>query len=54
MQSSINLLSDRRLEALLNDAEKSGDYAEVTRDEFDTMEREALTLTRRKAEEADL
>jgi hypothetical protein len=32
----------RRLGALLDEAEKSGAYIEVTKDEFDAMEREAL------------
>jgi len=32
---------DRRLEALLDEAEKSGDYVDVTKEEFDAMEREA-------------
>ena len=39
---------DRRLEALLDEAEKSGDYVDVTPDEFDAMEREALEITRKR------
>ena len=39
---------DRRLEALLDGAEKSGDYIEVTKEEFDAMEREALELMRKR------
>ncbi len=35
---------DRRLEALLEESEKSGDYIDVDKDEFDAMEREALDL----------
>jgi Arc/MetJ-type ribon-helix-helix transcriptional regulator len=38
---------DRRLETLLDEAE-AGDYVEVTKDEFDAMEREALELARRR------
>jgi Arc/MetJ-type ribon-helix-helix transcriptional regulator len=38
---------DRRLEALLDEAE-TGDYVEVTRDDFDAMEREAMELVRRR------
>jgi hypothetical protein len=36
----------RGLEALLDEAEKSGDCVEVTKDEFDAMEREGLALVR--------
>ncbi len=39
---------DRRLEALLDEAVKSGDYVDVTRDDFDAMEREAQELVRRR------
>jgi putative addiction module CopG family antidote len=38
----------RRLETLLDEAEKSGDYVEATKEEFDRMEREALSLLRRR------
>ena len=38
----------RRLEVLLDEAEKSGDYAEVTKAEFDAMEREGLELARNR------
>jgi Arc/MetJ-type ribon-helix-helix transcriptional regulator len=38
----------RRLEVLLDEAEKSGDYTEVTKDEFDAMEREGLELVRNR------
>jgi Arc/MetJ-type ribon-helix-helix transcriptional regulator len=38
----------RRLEVLLDEAEKSGDYIEVTKDEFDAMEREGLELARNR------
>ena len=44
---SIDLLSDRRLELLLDEAEKSGDCVEVTKDEFDSMEHQALELARK-------
>jgi toxin ParE1/3/4 len=33
---------DRRLEALLDEAAASGDYVDVTRGDFDEMERQAL------------
>jgi len=39
---------DRRLEALLDEAEKSGEYAEVTKEDFDAMEREAMELLRKR------
>jgi len=39
---------DRRLEALLDEAEKSGDYVEVTSEDFDAMEREARELVRNR------
>ena len=35
---------DRRLEALLDEAERSGDYVEAGKEDFDAMEREALAL----------
>ena len=38
----------RRLEMLLDEAEKSGAYTEVTKDEFDAMEREGLELIRNR------
>ena len=38
----------RRLEILLDQAEKSGAYTEVTKDEFDAMEREGLELIRNR------
>jgi len=38
----------RRLETLLDEAERSGDYVEVTREEFDAMEREALQLLQKR------
>jgi len=37
----------RRLEMLLDEAENSGAYTEVTKDEFDAMEREGLELARK-------
>jgi hypothetical protein len=36
------------LEALLDEAEKSVDYSEVTTSEFDAMEREAFDLLRKR------
>ncbi len=39
---------DRRLEVLLDEADRSGDYLEVDEKEFDAMEREALDLLRRR------
>ena len=39
---------DRRLEALLDEAENSGDYVSATKKEFDAMEREALELVRKR------
>jgi len=39
---------DRRLEALLDEAEKSGDYVEAGKEEFDAMEREARELLRKR------
>jgi len=38
----------RRLELLLDEAEKSGPYIDVTKDEFDAMEREGLNLFRKR------
>ena len=38
----------RRLQVLLDEAEKSGDYTEVTKEEFDAMEREGLELARNR------
>ncbi len=38
---------DRRLEALLNEAENS-EYVEVTKEDFDAMEREAQELVRKR------
>jgi len=35
---------ERRLEALLDEAEASGDCVDVSREDFDAMEREALEL----------
>ena len=39
---------NRRLEALLDEAEASGDYISATKKEFDAMEREALELVRKR------
>src|ERR1700687_2255648 len=39
---------DRRLAALLDEVEKSGYYVDVTKDDFDAMEREALDLIRKR------
>ena len=39
---------DRRLEVLLDEAEKSGDYVSASKEDFDAMEREALELVRKK------
>ena len=39
---------DRRLEVLLNEAEESGGYVEVTTGDFDAMEREALEIVRKR------
>ncbi len=39
---------DRRLEALLDEAEESGDYVTAAKEDFDAMEREALELIRKK------
>lgn len=39
---------DRRLEALLDEAESSGPYVDVTKEDFDAMEREAQELVRKR------
>ena len=39
---------DRRLEVLLDEAEKGGDYVAASKEDFDAMEREALELIRKK------
>ncbi|MBL8291358.1 MAG: hypothetical protein JNN08_05955 [Bryobacterales bacterium] len=39
---------DRRLEALLDEAEQSADYVDVTKEDFDSMEREALESVRKR------
>jgi putative addiction module CopG family antidote len=39
---------DRRLEALLDEGEQSGDYRPVTPEDFDAMEREAQELARHR------
>ena len=39
---------DRRLEALLDEAQNSGDYVGATKDDFDAMEREAVELVRKR------
>ena len=39
---------ERRLEALLDEAEASGDYVKAGREDFDAMEREALELVNRR------
>ena len=39
---------DRRLEVLLDEAEKSGDYGSASREDFDAMEREALKSIRKR------
>jgi hypothetical protein len=39
---------DRRLEALLDEAENSGDYVEAGKKEFDAMEGEALEILRKR------
>jgi antitoxin ParD1/3/4 len=40
---------DRRLEALLDEAEKSGDYVDVTKEDFDEVEREARDMARKRS-----
>jgi Arc/MetJ-type ribon-helix-helix transcriptional regulator len=37
----------RRLEVLLDEAEGSGDYVEVTQADFDAMEREAMEIVQK-------
>jgi antitoxin ParD1/3/4 len=39
---------DRRLEVLLDEGERSGDYRQVTPADFDAMEREAQELARNR------
>ena len=39
---------DRRLEALLDEAEKNGEYVDVTTEDFDAMEREAQELVKKR------
>src|SRR5207302_268742 len=39
---------DRRLEALLDEAEKSGDYVDVTKEDLDAAEGEAQELVRKR------
>jgi antitoxin ParD1/3/4 len=39
---------DRRLESLLDEGEKSGDYVEAAKGDFDAMEREAQELLRKR------
>ena len=39
---------DRRVGALLDEAQSSGAYVEVTKEDFDAMEREALELLRNR------
>ena len=39
---------DRRLEVLLDEAEKSGGYVTASKEDFDAMEREALELIQEK------
>jgi Arc/MetJ-type ribon-helix-helix transcriptional regulator len=39
---------DRRLGALLDEAETSDDYVDVTTEDFDAMEREAQELVRKR------
>lgn len=39
---------DRRLEALLDESERSGDYRAVTPGDFDAMEREGQQLAQRR------
>jgi putative addiction module CopG family antidote len=38
----------RRLEALLDEAEASGDYVEVSPDDFDAMERDGIELLHKR------
>ena len=37
---------DRRLEALLDEAQRGDDYVDVSKEDFDAMEREGLELIR--------
>ncbi len=39
---------DRRLEALLDEAQGCGDYVEATAEDFDAMEREARQLSQKR------
>ena len=39
---------DRRVDALLDEAERDGDYVDVTKEDFDAMEGEALELMRKR------
>jgi Arc/MetJ-type ribon-helix-helix transcriptional regulator len=39
---------DRRLETLLDEAEKSGDYVGASKEDFDDMEREAQDLVKKR------
>jgi len=39
---------NRRLEVLLDEAEKNGDYVSASKEDFDAMEREALELVRKR------
>ena len=39
---------ERRLEGLLDEAEASGDYLDVSCEDFDAMEREAMELVNRR------
>ena len=39
---------DRRLEAILDEAEKSGGYVEAGKEEFNAVEREALEILRNR------
>jgi Arc/MetJ-type ribon-helix-helix transcriptional regulator len=39
---------DRRLETLLDEAEKSGDYIGASKEDFDAMEREAQDLLKKR------
>jgi Arc/MetJ-type ribon-helix-helix transcriptional regulator len=39
---------ERRLGSLLDEAENDGGYVEVTKDDFDAMEREGLDLARKR------
>ena len=39
---------DRRLEALLDEAQRGDDYVDVSKEDFDAMEREAQELARKR------